>query len=1043
MLAAMSCTFEVAVEEPAKLEKEITITATSGEPDTRTEREADGSVLWSPGDQISLFYGSGTEGGSCFTAQNTEAAKTVNFTGTIGVITGGNNIPVEDTYFWAVYPYNATASCDGNSITTVLPSAQVAAADTFADDLFPSMGRSQGLNISFYNICGGLKFTVSEEGIKSVTLRSNAGEHIAGKITAGYDDNGLPVVTNIADGTDYVTLTAPAGETLEVGRAYYLVFVPTVFESGFTLTFSKGYSQAVKNRTAKTTIRRSVFGSMTNPDAGLEWEMLYVPIPDENFKSYMIQNFDTNGNGELDFNEAEAVKMISVTTDDITSLEGIESCINLESLSCTGTYSDGQDHGQLTSLDVSKNVALKFLQCNGNQLTTLDLSRNTALQTLNCPSNRLSSIDVSDNPALLYLYLSGNQLTSLDVSANTALKTLTCGSNRLNSLDVSANTALQVLSCDSNQLTSLDMSKNTALTKLLCHSNQLTGLDVSANTSLTYLRCDSNSLSILNVSNNIALTELWCYRNQISTLDISHNIALKELWCSDNPLTCLDLSQNTALEGLLCDNNQLASLDIGNNIVLSRLSCHSNQLTSLDLRKNLALEQLVCYGNQLMSLDLSQNVALWNLACWANLLTSLDVSQNPVLTNLDCSPMNDSAGSNLLKYLYIADDQQIPNVTVDRNLNNVPVETTITHHITIPDDNFRAYMVQNFDTNGNGILDLDEAEDVTEIDVNTSNIFSLSGIEYCPNLTILKCHGNTSYWNSNTNEFVGCGQLTSLDISNNPSLVILHCYSNKLTNLDVSSNSILLELFCYGNKLTSLDVSHNPKLHQLDCSSNMISSLDLSQSTEMVLLNCANNKLSTIDISHNTSLYALDVQHNPLASLDVSHNTQLDYIECNYCSLTSIDLSKNTELSTLFCYNNLLLELNICNNGQLDWLECSGNRISALDLSQNTQLTCLECNGNLLTNLDTSSNTALEVLHCSVNKITALNISKNAALRDLDCSPMNDAEGNNLLDYLYIAQGQQIAGVTVDRSSDNVPVGTSILVVPESGGNEGTGEESL
>ena len=78
----VSCTItepEGVEANPAALQQEITITASFGEPDTRTVREADGSVLWSPGDEISVFYGSGTDGGSKFTSQNTEKAKVANF----------------------------------------------------------------------------------------------------------------------------------------------------------------------------------------------------------------------------------------------------------------------------------------------------------------------------------------------------------------------------------------------------------------------------------------------------------------------------------------------------------------------------------------------------------------------------------------------------------------------------------------------------------------------------------------------------------------------------------------------------------------------------------------------------------------------------------------------------------------------------------------------------------------------------------------------------------------------------------------------------
>ena len=615
-------------------EKEITITASLGEPDTRTVRESDGSVLWSPGDQICLFYGSGTNGGSCFTAQNTEAAKTVNFTGTIGVITGGNNVAVEDTYFWATYPYNATASCDGNSITTVLPSAQVAAADTFADDLFPSMGRSQGLNISFYNICGGIKFTVSEEGIKSVTLKANSGEQIVGTITAAFD-GGVPVVTNISDGSDTITLTAPAGETFEVGKAYFFVMVPTVFQTGFTMTFSKGYAQAERVITSKATIKRSVFGTMNTPDAGLEWEMLYVPIPDPNFSAYMIQNFDTNGNGVLDFDEAEAVTMVTVSTVDIASLEGIEYCPNLESLYCAGRFINGQKYGKLTSLDLSANASLKYLYCIANKLTNLDVSTNVALTGLDCSYNRLTSLDISSITALKGLSCNGNQLTSLDVSLNTALEDLDCSSNQLTNLDVSSNTALRQLYCNYNQLTGLDVSLNTDLRALCCYDNQLMSLDVNANTALTELNCGDNQLMSLDVSANTSLLELYCYCNHLTSLDVSPNTALKVLWCHSNKLTSLDVGSNTELTRLCCENNQLTNLCVGSNIVLTYLDCSYNQLTSLD------------------------------------------VSANTVLTSLDCSPMNDGNGNNLLGYLYIAQGQSIPSVTIDRSADYIPAETAI------------------------------------------------------------------------------------------------------------------------------------------------------------------------------------------------------------------------------------------------------------------------------------------------------------------------------------------------------------------------------
>ena len=133
---------------------------------------------------------------------------------------------------------------------------------------------------------------------------------------------------------------------------------------------------------------------------------------------------------------------------------------------------------QLISLDVSKNISLKYLSCDDNQLTNLDLSRNTALTILFCDNNQLSNLEVSKNIELIWLFCSGNQLTNLDVSKNAALTVLDCWNNQLMSLDVGS--ALIVLHCFDNQLTSLDVSKATTLHYLDCYANQLSdvALDV-------------------------------------------------------------------------------------------------------------------------------------------------------------------------------------------------------------------------------------------------------------------------------------------------------------------------------------------------------------------------------------------------------------------------------------------------------------------------------------------------------------------------------------------------------------------------------------
>lgn len=253
-----------------------------------------------------------------------------------------------------------------------------------------------------------------------------------------------------------------------------------------------------------------------------------VHFEDPVFERYCLANFDTDANGGISAEEANAVTRIEVCTDSIASIQGIEFFPKLRFLGCWG-----DKNGKLTSIDLSHNK-LHQLCCGGNQLESLDLSDNNTLMMLDCVNNRLKELDLSHNPYLRQVY---------------------CDSNQLKSIDLSKCTKLEDLSCEDNQLTSLDVSNNTALTDLYCYSNQLTSLDVSKNTTLTQLSCEYNQLTSLDVSYNTALTDLWCNSNQLTGLDVSKNTALTSLHCSSNQLTSLDVSQNTSLTYLNCTGN--------------------------------------------------------------------------------------------------------------------------------------------------------------------------------------------------------------------------------------------------------------------------------------------------------------------------------------------------------------------------------------------------------------------------------------------------------------------------------------------------------
>ena len=287
--------------------KPLTVKASfGGEQDTKTVVNPDRSISWTPGDAINLFYGSTAAGE--FTTDITEPASTVEFHGILSVATGSTNSNMAAQSFWAVYPYQAGNTCDGNSVTMTIPKTQTAVAGTFADKLNPTVAKAPGLSLGFYNVASWLCFTVTQSGITSATLRGNADENIAGRIRVTMT-GGEPVATVVdGQGEKSITITAPSGG-FAVGELYYIVLVPGTFSNGITLTLYKDQAFADCVIDHEVTFPRNTPVRKQNADAGLVFDG-NIHFADANVKAICVANWDTDGDGELSYEEAAAVTSI-------------------------------------------------------------------------------------------------------------------------------------------------------------------------------------------------------------------------------------------------------------------------------------------------------------------------------------------------------------------------------------------------------------------------------------------------------------------------------------------------------------------------------------------------------------------------------------------------------------------------------------------------------------------------------------------------------------------------------------------------------------
>ena len=335
-----------------------------------------------------------------------------------------------------------------------------------------------------------------------------------------------------------------------------------------------------------------------------------VYIPDTNFKTALlaqgtgqiaqegVEVIDLNEDGEIQVGEALSyTKTINCTYKEINVLTGIEAFKNLTTLMIGAN--------NLTSIDLSNNIALENLTCSNNELISIDLTQNTALKSVDISNNKLEDIDLSKNLTLESLTLNQNNLTSLDLTNNIQLTTVFVSNNKLEQLNISKNIYLTHLDAHFNNLSSLDFSNNISIEDIGCRNNNLVQLDLSKNVGLKSINFANNLLESIDVSKNIEIINIYIFGNNLSNIDVSQNSKLRTLSIAENQLTDLDILNNTSLNHLNVNSNFLSELNFSNNQSLEYLFTANNQLTQIDISNHIYIKRLICYDNQLISLNIA------------------------------------------------------------------------------------------------------------------------------------------------------------------------------------------------------------------------------------------------------------------------------------------------------------------------------------------------------------------------------------------------------------------------------------------------------
>ena len=541
-------------------------------------------------------------------------------------------------------------------------------------------------------------------------------------------------------------------------------------------------------------------------------------FPDEEFRRFLKECCDKNGDGKLDVD----IKSMTIPASyAIKRLKGIEFFEDLEKLDCHGIG--------LTELNVGKNFKLEELDCSQNQLKKSVDILSSGLKKLNCSNNKLTYM----NLGILYglnleeVNCSNNEIRNIVMDSVGELVKFDCSNNDLMTLDVSSQTQLKQLDCSKNKLTELNVKQNGGLTSLICNDNQLKTLDLSQNLSLSHLNCAKNRLACLDVTgisgtiiadgNRCPIAVRTDGTFDLTTLpgfDVSKAIFWNGGSVFDKTLrvnagadevsyqyNCGDgVNRTFIFETSLPINEKnfpdpnfrkyIKTYKAGGRDVLTVEE--QRKVASIEVEgKNISslrgieafpnLTELKCGNNSIQKLDLRQNPKLKTLKCNKNQLTQLDLSKNPDVDYLNCS-------ENQLEQLDVS-------------------------HLKL---------------------------------------------EY------LYCSHN---------------DLEQLDVKNSKWLRELDCSKNELTKLDVdvTHKPNLERVECQNNQLTSLILGENKMLRKLNCANNQLTQLNLNNMISLTELNCANNQLTVLDVSSSPNLTKLVLKNNHLTSLNLDNNPNLDF----------------------------------------------------------------------------------------------------------------------------------------------------------------------
>lgn len=214
-----------------------------------------------------------------------------------------------------------------------------------------------------------------------------------------------------------------------------------------------------------------------------------------------------------------------------------------------------------------------------------------------------------------------------------------------------------------------------------------------------------------------------------------------------------------------------------------------------------------------------------------------------------------------------------------------------TEIVSIPDPEFKAYMIWRYDANGDGELSRSEAQAVEAVEFQSDAIYSLTGLERC-------------------------GSLNKLNIKSTP---IEHGdeYKGKITSIDLTHNTALSELSLEFQNIEKINLTQCTELRRISLYLCPINKLNISTLKHLTLLSAGCCSLEEIDLSQSPALVEVHLDNNRLKTITVGNLPELEYIDISGNALEEADFSECRRLNTLNCHDNPELHTIYLKKGQV------------------------------------------------------------------------------------------------------------------------------